>query len=233
MKIRELNYPFAIISVIDERVINNKYTLLDLSKFISKFTDVYKFEPVYKFNSVDKKVEYQELLLSQLNQLVEKAFVGIKSLDPSNYIYENGIYRTIVNSVYNKHKKYVCSAHQHMALYPNGSCYACYNLANNNYLITKSLLNEDLQILSENLRIIEEKLKIEKFPSEYKEIEFFGDHCPKDNNFESFAYNFKKTMVEKVLGELKSIQPGTPAHLSLINYIGYGVDKKYMKNVSI
>lgn len=231
-KIKDMDYPFALISVIDERLITNEYSIIELSEFMSKITDVYKLEPVYKLFTEDKKVENEDILFRQLYEFIEKVFNGIKSLNENNYIYENNVYRTIVNIFEENKKEYVCSAHDFLALYPSRVAYKCYNLDNEEYLISNDLLHDDIKDIDNKLEQYKEKLKIENFPQEYKNIEYYGDYCPKDNNFDSFAYKYRKKMVDKISEELERIELMSPSHMSLLNYVVVGKKSSYMENIN-
>lgn len=223
-------YPFAIVSVLDERVVDFKSSISEISKFISKYTPIYKIEPAYMIKEIDEFGYKQNEILKQQKEFINNIFEGIFSLDESNYIYENNILRTMHAIVYNKTKDYVCSAAGFIAVFPSNEAYSCYNLMEKKYRISEDISLIEPQKLD---RILEEKkelLKISNFPKEYKEIEFFGDYCPKENNFKSFAYLYRKKMIENIYENLKNIKPGSMEHLSLLSYINKGFSYDFFKS---
>ena len=232
-KIKDRKYPFAAIAVLDERLVLENYSLTKLCDFLSEITPIYKIEPAYciKGSRLHTTADVQTELLAQEKQLIDSMFSSIKLLSTDGLIYENNITRTICNAVYGNNKKYVCSAGNHIAVYPNCSAYSCYNLMNKDFLISKDLRTIDSKDLDDVLKQKQSLLEVSRYPKEYKDVEVFGDYCAKENNFTSFAYKYRKTMVDTVLENLRSIEPGSQEHLGLMGYIGFATNSEFYKNV--
>lgn len=233
--LRKNNYPFALIGVLDERVLDFEMTILDISNFLSQYTPIYKIDPAYIVNDSNIISNFRESnnmkkLLNLQAEFIDFVFKKIKSLEEKHYVYENNVLRTMYNMVYNNKKEYVCSASDHVAIFPDKSSYSCYNLMQDKYLISENISKVEKIILENKLYKQKELLRIDKFPEVYKQVEFFGDYCPKENNFNSFAYIYRKQMIENILSNLKTIEPGSYEHLSLINYLHKGFSYQYFEN---
>lgn len=237
-RLKDKSIPYAFISVLDERVIDYNYSISELAEFIEGHTKYYKIEPSYtiienrQHNMNPNKKKTLHCLLEQEREFINRVFRGIFSLKQENFIYENNVLRTMSNIVYNQTKDYVCSAAGMLAILPGKSAYACYNLINGKYLITKDINNLESKELDERLTELKTELQINRFPKEYKEIEYYGDYCPKENNFDSFAYMYRKVMVETIKEKLQEIKPGSKEHLALLGYLATGYGGAYYENLA-
>ena len=230
--LKKANYPFALIGVLDERLVEHGTSISDISRFARDISPIHKLDPVYELNASQNRNGNNSNTLALLNQakdLVREVFQGIRSLDVEKYIFENNIIRTMHNIVVNKEKKEVCSARYSLALFPNKSVYTCYNLATDQHLVAKDISKIDRKLLERNIIEKQNLLGLENFPKEYRDVQFFGDYCPKENNFNSFAYLYRKNMIDCVTDELNKIIPGSPEHLSLLNYLTQGFNLDYFK----
>lgn len=230
--LKKANYPFALIGVLDERLVEHGISISDISRFARDISPIHKLDPVYELNASQNGNGNNSntlALLHQAKDLVHEVFQGIRSLDVEKYIFENNIIRTMHNIVVNKEKKEVCSARYSLALFPNKSVYTCYNLATDQHLVAKDISKIDRKLLERNIIEKQNLLGLENFPKEYRDVQFFGDYCPKENNFNSFAYLYRKNMIDCVTDELNKIIPGSPEHLSLLNYLTQGFNLDYFK----
>lgn len=230
--LQKANYPFALISVLDERLIEHGTSVSEISRFVRQISPIHKLDPVYELREDHtRNGDYSNtlLLLEQAKILIKEIFQGICGLDGERYVFENNVIRTMHNIVVNNTKRDICSARYSLALFPNKSVYPCYNLATDQYLIAQNILDIDRQTLEENIVEKQNHLNIENFPEEYQDVQFFGDYCPKENDFNSFAYLYRKNMIECVTDELNKIIPGSPEHLSLLNYLTQGFNHEYFE----
>lgn len=232
-KLKNKGYPFAAVAVLDERIVDNNFSLSGLCNYLRSITPNYKIDPAYFIKRENSTVsgDAQDELLAQLRNLIDDIFKNIRTLSIDKFIFENNILRTIYNVVSNTQKSYVCSAGKHIAIFPNNSAYSCYNLVHEEYKICNDLRTIDANELDSILRKKESLLTIDNFPKEYRDIEFFGDYCAKENNFSSFAYQYRKTMVDSIVENVARIQPGTQEHLALLGYITLGYETMYYKNI--
>lgn len=225
-QLKKKNIPFAIVAVLDRRIIDFNLSLSDLAVFLSSYTPVYKIDPGYM---LIQSADTIKKLLKETELFVDFVFENIKTLEQSKFIYENNVLRTITNAINNIEKTHVCSAADHIAIFSNNSAYSCYNLLTAEYKICDDLSVIDMNALDEKLKEHKEKLLINKFPKEYYKIKFFGDYCPKENNFSSFAYQYRKVMTESILKNLNNISPGSIEHMGLLGYIKTAFSKKFFK----
>lgn len=222
--------PFALISVLDERIIEYGLSIRDLANFLSSFTPIYKIEPAYIISENPRHNDKpnNESILKRILQLevefIDQLFFSIINLDINGFSFENNFLRTLSNVLYKREKKHICSASSLIALLPDNSSYSCYNLIDEKYKISENFSKETPKSLDKRLAELENILSINRFPHEYKSIEEFGDYCPKEANFDSFAYSYRKTMIETIYRNLNKIIPGSKEHLSLLGYLnkGYG-----------
>lgn len=231
--LKKANYPFALIGVLDERLIEHDTSISDISYFARNISPIHKLDPAYELKTCQNGNGDNSTtltLLKQAKSLVLEVFHGIRSLDGANYIFENNIIRTMHNILLNKEKEEVCSARYSLALFPNKSVYSCYNLATDKYLVAQDVSKVDCRTLEKNIVEKQNFLGMENFPKEYRDVQFFGDYCPKENNFTSFAYLYRKNMIDCVTEELNKIIPGSPEHLSLLNYLTQGFNHDYFKD---
>ena len=234
--LKEVECPFAIVSVLDERILKFGYTITDLSDYISQYTYTYKVDPSYVITDHERHNDklrddsnISRLLVLQ-REYIDEVFRRIESLDIDNFIYENNIIRTISNLIYMAPKEYVCTAADFIGIFPNKKAYACYNLMKNEYLISDNIAAISSEKLDKSLKSVKDKLKINIFPQEYRDVEYFGDYCPLENNYESFAYIYRREMVNRIREHLNKIQPGTKSHLALMGYLSIGYGGSYFEN---
>lgn len=230
-RIRKNNYPIALIAVLDERLLNYAMTIRELASFLKKFSPVYKIDPVYMITKDGSKkeidLEIQKKILALETEFINSVFDDIFSLNESRFIYENNVFRTICNLVCGYERDFVCSAANFMGILPNKRAYACYNLMDSKYLIAEDISKIDTEEMEKKLVEQENLLRLENFPKQYATIKGYGDYCPKENNFASLAYQYRKNMVESVSNNLLKIQAGSPEHLSLIAYVLKGINMDY------
>ncbi|MCL2841392.1 MAG: hypothetical protein FWE05_11550 [Defluviitaleaceae bacterium] len=226
------DYKCALISVLDERGIDHGKSIRDISDFLSKYSAVYKINPAYALNGSQKDiVEYSEKLLEEQSTFIDSIFDSIRNRDEMQYIYENNVLLTISNIVKQKKKVYVCGASGVIAVFPDKRAYACYNLMDDSFLISDNVVKEKPSIIDSSLHEKMNRLRIENYPVEYREVELYGnDYCPLENNFQSFAYIYRKKMIENVTKNLQSFIVGSAEHLSLVNYLNKGFNNPYFKN---
>lgn len=234
--LKEVGCPFSIVSVLDERILNFGHTITSLADYISQYTDTYKIEPSYVITEHERhnknlsdKSNVSRLLELQ-KEYIDEVFKRIKELDVDNFIFENNIVRTISNLMYSSPKKYVCTAAESMAIFPDKKAYACYNLMDSEYLISNNLDEIKAEELDEAFKRMRAKLVIDRFPQEYRDVEFYGDYCPLENNFESFAFVYRKEMVNRIRKHLEEIKPGSKYHLALMGYLSMGYGGTYYEN---
>lgn len=231
-QLKKSNFAFSLVSVLDKRVIDYNYTLVDLALFLSKYTPVYKIDPVYEINKTTIRQNIIENLLKMQRDLIRIIFESILSLEEDKYIYENNILLTINSIVHKNKKEYVCSASDMLAIFPNKNTFSCHNLMNENFLISNDISKESPMSINNILNEKKELLRMDNFSSKYKEIELYGsDYCPLENNFTSFAYQYRKHMIINVSDNLLKITQGSAEHLSLLNYINKGFLNPFQKNI--
>lgn len=206
-------------------------TIRELASFLKKFSPVYKIDPVYMITKDGSKkeidLEIQKKILALETEFINSVFDDIFSLNESRFIYENNVFRTICNLVCGYERDFVCSAANFMGILPNKRAYACYNLMDSKYLIAEDISKIDTEEMEKKLVEQENLLRLENFPKQYATIKGYGDYCPKENNFASLAYQYRKNMVESVSNNLLKIQAGSPEHLSLIAYVLKGINMDY------
>ncbi|MDR1000583.1 MAG: 4Fe-4S cluster-binding domain-containing protein [Clostridiales bacterium] len=235
--LRKRGFPFALIAVVDDRLTDSKFTINDISDFLYTYSPIYKIEPSYILdrginNYTGNRMLRFDKLLNQQAVFIDDIFIKIASLDEGNYTYENNVLLTMKNIIYNEHHDFICSAAKSITIFPNKRAYSCYNLISDRFLVSKDISNEDTEILEETLSQKQEILKFSYYPNEYKLIENFGgDYCPLENNFDSFAYLYRKNMIENVKRNLRDIRSGSAEHLSLLNYIDKGFTNRYFYNL--
>lgn len=157
-------------------------------------------------------------------------FDRIINLDVNKYIYENNFIRTLSNAIYEVHKEFVCTAGEFMAIFPDKSAYSCYNLKIDEFLISEDISIEKLENLEKKLMEKKELLKINNYSDKYRDVEYYGDYCPKENNFDSFAYKYRKNMVDVIKHRLAEIKPGSKEHLAVLGYLAIGYDGAFFDN---
>lgn len=224
------NIPFAIMAVLDERILNTNLEIIDLCQYFNQYTSIYKIEPCYNIyhKNMDNIDEKYNLILKE-KEFIKEMFKRIFELDSSKFIYENNFFRTLNNIIFNYQKEFVCSAYNFMAIYPGNISYSCYNLGED-FKISNNLKEEKLEFLDSRLCKLKEDLKIEKFPETYKNIQYFGDFCPKDGTNDSFAYLYRLTMVEEITKVLNTIKEGSVEHFSILSYLKLGKKDSFFEN---
>lgn len=234
--LKKVGCPFALVSVLDERILDYGFTVTSLSDYISQYTETYKIEPSYSITEHDRhntkigEINTLSKLLELQKEFIDEGFRRIKSLNVDNFIYENNFLRTISNLIYGAPKEYVCSASDLIGIFPDKKVYACYNLMTDDYKITDDITAIAPEKLDTALSNMKEKMRIERFPREYRDVEFYGDYCPLENNYKSFAYLYRKEMVERIKEHLLEIKPGTREHMALIGYLSMGYGGAYIAN---
>lgn len=221
-KIKSYNYPFAIMAVLDERIINYDLEILDLCYFFNDMTSIFKIEPIYNvYSNTSNQENIKISLLNKEKVFINKMFNLIFSLKIDDFIYENNFFRTLNNLIYGSDKEYVCSAFEFLALFPGNAAFSCYNLGEE-FKISDNILNDDEELLDNKMKMSKEMLKIDNFPQLYKDIQYYGDFCPKDGTSDSFAYLYRLTMVEEITKILETVEPGSINHFAILSYLKIG-----------
>ena len=103
--LRAANCPFALISVLDERILEYNITIIELADYLSQYTNTYKIEPAYiipENNNIVRngyKMTNIERLLAYETEFINEVFDRIINLDVNKYIYENNFIRTLSNAI--------------------------------------------------------------------------------------------------------------------------------------
>ena len=235
--LQSAKFPFAVVGVFDERHINNKFTYLDLIKFLNKFSPVSKVQFVEALGDAGSGLNVASLspnevklqIYEAVDQLYQTAINNWLSSNSRDWLYDNNIFRFIYGVIKEKAKPYehTCTASNLTTIMPSGDLMPCYTLSENKsfYYGSKQSNFEEVENKRKKYR---DKFSWENLSQQGVTAPWYrgivGDVCVADminsnqDGLESsqFYQTFQLFTSLRVLQNISSLNPGSFEHARLM-----------------
>ncbi|HHJ3239211.1 TPA: radical SAM protein [Vibrio parahaemolyticus] len=138
------NFPFAVLSVFDERHLENNFSYLDTIRFLNEISPLSKVQFVEEIGDSVGLIS-DDLINKCRDQIIEAVDAIFKNIQldwvtplSKQWLYDNNIFRFISGIVCKSATPYTstCTASSLISLFPSGDSYSCYTLTeNDDYLL--------------------------------------------------------------------------------------------------
>lgn len=212
--LRDLNFPFAVAAVFDDRHMNAKISYLDLVRFLGKISPVRKVQFLYQIGDAENRfAESTDALREQIWRDVDEMFdVICKSTTAEEWleVYENTFALILSNILRGdaEIQETVCSAANMTSFFRNGNVSSCY------------LMDSDFD---------RSRLTWKGICGGKSAIPWFAtlvpDACAKDLLLEqktrrpSFSRVAKEALCLGILRNVADVTPGSREHAALIGFM--------------